>query len=193
MGTFQYMSPEQLEGKQADARTDIFSLGCVLYEMATGKKAFTGTSQASLISAILRDHPRPISELTPLAPPALERLIADLPDEGPRGSTAKRARREERAVLDRAGRIAGRSAGRRRRQTKKWRAPRSRRGRGSGVSWRPCSESSSSRRRYGRKSRRKRSHGRSCSRRRVSGCLWICEPSPSRRTVGASSTAFRRE
>ncbi len=76
MGTFQYMSPEQLEGKQADARTDIFSLGCVLYEMATGTKAFTGTSQASLISAILRDHPRPISELTPLAPPALERLIA---------------------------------------------------------------------------------------------------------------------
>jgi len=75
MGTFQYMSPEQLEGKPADARTDIFSLGCVLYEMATGKRAFTGTSQASLISAILRDQPRPISELTPLAPPALERLI----------------------------------------------------------------------------------------------------------------------
>jgi len=75
MGTFQYMSPEQLEGKAADARTDIFSLGCVLYEMATGTKAFTGTSQASLISAILRDQPRPISELTPLAPPALERLI----------------------------------------------------------------------------------------------------------------------
>jgi serine/threonine-protein kinase len=75
MGTFQYMSPEQLEGKPADARTDIFSLGCVLYEMATGKKAFTGTSQASLISAILRDQPRPISELSPLAPPALERLI----------------------------------------------------------------------------------------------------------------------
>jgi len=76
MGTFQYMSPEQLEGKQADARTDLFSLGCVLYEMATGKKAFTGTSQASLISAILRDQPKPISQLTPLAPPALERLIA---------------------------------------------------------------------------------------------------------------------
>jgi serine/threonine-protein kinase len=75
MGTFQYMSPEQLEGREADPRTDIFSLGCVLYEMATGKKAFTGTSQASLISAILRDQPRPISELTPLAPPALERLI----------------------------------------------------------------------------------------------------------------------
>jgi serine/threonine-protein kinase len=76
MGTFQYMSPEQLEGKPADARTDIFSLGCVLYEMATGKKAFTGTSQASLISAILRDQPRPISEVSPLAPPALDRLIA---------------------------------------------------------------------------------------------------------------------
>ncbi|HET9793341.1 MAG TPA: protein kinase, partial [Thermoanaerobaculia bacterium] len=74
MGTFQYMAPEQLEGKEADPRTDIFALGCVLYEMATGKKAFTGASQASLVSAILRDEPKPISELAPMAPPALDRL-----------------------------------------------------------------------------------------------------------------------
>ena len=57
LGTIQYMSPEQLEGKEADARTDIFAFGSVLYEMATGKKAFTGKSQASLMSAILKDEP----------------------------------------------------------------------------------------------------------------------------------------
>jgi len=75
VGTFQYMAPEQLEGKDADARTDLWALGCVLYEMATGKRAFEGTSQASLIAAILKDHPRPISELQPLSPPALERIV----------------------------------------------------------------------------------------------------------------------
>ncbi len=57
LGTFQYMSPEQLEGKEADARSDIFAFGAVLYEMATGKKAFSGASQASLISAIMREDP----------------------------------------------------------------------------------------------------------------------------------------
>ncbi len=82
-GTFQYMAPEQLEGKEADARTDLWALGCVLYEMATGKRAFEGTSQASLIAAILKDHPRPMSELQPLSPPALERIVTTLPGEGP--------------------------------------------------------------------------------------------------------------
>ena len=75
VGTFQYMAPEQLEGKEADARTDLWALGCVLYEMATGKRAFEGTSQASLIAAILKEAPRPISELQPLTPPALERIV----------------------------------------------------------------------------------------------------------------------
>ena len=75
LGTFQYMSPEQLEGKDADARSDIFALGAVLYEMATGKKAFAGATQASLISAILRDDPQPISQIAPMTPPALDRVV----------------------------------------------------------------------------------------------------------------------
>jgi eukaryotic-like serine/threonine-protein kinase len=75
LGTLQYMAPEQLEGKEADARTDVFALGAVLYEMATGAKAFAGASQASLIGAILRDHPRPISDVVPLTPAALDRIV----------------------------------------------------------------------------------------------------------------------
>ncbi len=75
LGTVQYMSPEQLEGKDADARTDIFALGLLLYEMVTGEKAFTGTSQATLIGAILRDEPQPISQVQPMTPPALDRLV----------------------------------------------------------------------------------------------------------------------
>jgi serine/threonine protein kinase/Tol biopolymer transport system component len=75
LGTFQYMAPEQLEGKDADARTDIFALGAVLYEMATGKKAFSGGTQASLISSILRDEPQPISQVQPMSPPALDHVV----------------------------------------------------------------------------------------------------------------------
>jgi eukaryotic-like serine/threonine-protein kinase len=75
LGTLQYMAPEQLEGKEADARTDIFAFGVLVYEMATGKKAFEGRSQASLIAAILKEEPRPISELQPLSPSALDRVI----------------------------------------------------------------------------------------------------------------------
>ncbi len=75
LGTFQYMAPEQLEGREADARSDLFAFGAVLYEMATGKKAFSGKSQASLIGSILRDDPPAISEISPMAPPALNRVV----------------------------------------------------------------------------------------------------------------------
>jgi eukaryotic-like serine/threonine-protein kinase len=75
VGTFQYMAPEQLEGKEADARTDIFALGEVIYEMATGNPAFSGKSRASLIAAILTTEPAPITQLQPIAPLALERVV----------------------------------------------------------------------------------------------------------------------
>jgi Tol biopolymer transport system component len=75
VGTFQYMSPEQTEGREADARSDIFALGAVLYEMATGKRAFTGKSQASLVAAILASEPPPLSAVAPMSPPALEQVV----------------------------------------------------------------------------------------------------------------------
>jgi serine/threonine protein kinase len=85
LGTFQYMAPEQLEGARADARTDIFALGAVLYEMVTGRKAFEGKSQVSLIAAILEREPPPASAHQAASPPALDavikRCLAKDPDE----------------------------------------------------------------------------------------------------------------
>ena len=75
LGTLPYMAPEQIEGQEADVRTDIWALALVLYEMATGKRAFAATSQASLIGAILKDEPKPIVTAQPLAPAALDRLV----------------------------------------------------------------------------------------------------------------------
>jgi serine/threonine protein kinase/Tol biopolymer transport system component len=75
VGTFQYMSPEQVEGKDVDGRSDIFSLGAVLYEMLTGRRAFEGKSQVSVASAILEKEPEPISTLKPMTPPALDHAI----------------------------------------------------------------------------------------------------------------------
>ena len=75
LGTFQYMSPEQVEGKELDGRSDIFSLGAVLYEMVTGQKAFAGKSQLSVASAILEKEPTPISVLKPMTPPAVDHAI----------------------------------------------------------------------------------------------------------------------
>jgi eukaryotic-like serine/threonine-protein kinase len=75
VGTFQYMAPEQLEGKDTDARTDIFALGETIYEMVTGKPAFSGESRATLIAAILTLEPTPITQIQPLTPPALQRIV----------------------------------------------------------------------------------------------------------------------
>ena len=75
LGTFQYMAPEQLEGLEADPRTDIFALGTLLYEMATGRRAFEGKTRTSLIAAIVSAEPRPLREIQPLTPPAFEHVI----------------------------------------------------------------------------------------------------------------------
>ncbi len=87
LGTVPYMAPEQLEGKEADARSDIFSFGVVLYEMLTGRRAFEGESQASIIAAILGREPAPLSSVQPLTPPALDLLVrqclAKSPDDRP--------------------------------------------------------------------------------------------------------------
>jgi eukaryotic-like serine/threonine-protein kinase len=85
VGTFQYMSPEQVEGKEADSRSDVFSLGAVLYEMVTGRRAFEGKTTASTIAAVLAAEPKPISTIQPMSPPALEHItracLAKDPDE----------------------------------------------------------------------------------------------------------------
>jgi serine/threonine-protein kinase len=75
LGTFQYMAPEQLEGAEADARTDIFAFGSVVYEMLTGKKAFDGRNPISVIAAIMQAEPRPIGAAQPLAPPLLDHVV----------------------------------------------------------------------------------------------------------------------
>ncbi len=75
VGTFQYIAPEVLQGKEADARSDIFSLGCVLFEMATGKRAFEGKSQLSVFTAILENEPPLVSSLQPVAPRALDEIV----------------------------------------------------------------------------------------------------------------------
>ncbi len=75
VGTFQYMSPEQLEGQEADARSDIFGLGCVLYEMVTGRRAFEGKSTAKVVAAIMTTEPPAVTTLSPLTPASLERVI----------------------------------------------------------------------------------------------------------------------
>jgi serine/threonine protein kinase len=75
VGTFQYMAPELLQGAEADARSDLFSFGCVLYEMVTGRRAFEGKSQLSVFTSILEKDPEPITVSQPLAPPALDRVV----------------------------------------------------------------------------------------------------------------------
>jgi serine/threonine protein kinase len=76
LGTFPYMAPEQLAGHEADTRSDIFAFGAIVYEMATGRRAFEGTSAATVIGAVLHTDPPLVSSLQPLAPPALDRIVA---------------------------------------------------------------------------------------------------------------------
>ena len=83
LGTFQYMAPEQLEGAEADPRTDIFALGALLYEMATARRAFEGKSKTSLIAAILSTQPPPISSVQPVMPPALDHVVTKCLEKDP--------------------------------------------------------------------------------------------------------------
>jgi eukaryotic-like serine/threonine-protein kinase len=83
MGTYHYMAPEQVEGRDVDSRLDIFSFGAVLYEMATGRKAFEGEAAATVIAAVLRRDPEPISAVQPMTPAALERLVMACLAKGP--------------------------------------------------------------------------------------------------------------
>ncbi len=76
VGTFHYMSPEQVEGKEADVRSDVFALGAVLYEMTSGKRAFEGKTVASTIAALLAADPKPLTAIQPMSPPALEHLVS---------------------------------------------------------------------------------------------------------------------
>jgi serine/threonine protein kinase len=84
LGTMQYMAPEQLEGKEADVRTDIFSFGAIMYEMATGKRAFEGSSNATLIASIIGQEPISISAVIPTTPPVFERLVRKCLSKEPR-------------------------------------------------------------------------------------------------------------
>jgi Tol biopolymer transport system component len=84
LGTMQYMAPEQLEGKEADARSDIFAFGAIMYEMSTGKRAFEGSSSATLIAAIIERDPISISVITPATPPLFERLVKKCLSKDPR-------------------------------------------------------------------------------------------------------------
>ena len=109
VGTFQYMSPEQVEGKELDSRSDIFSLGAVLYEMLTGRRAFEGKSQLSVASAILEKEPAPISSLKPMTPPSLNHSIKKCLSKSPedRWQSASDLASELKWIAENSGQSAG--------------------------------------------------------------------------------------
>lgn len=118
LGTFQYMSPEQLEGHESDARSDIFAFGAVLYEMATGRRAFEGKTRVSVISAVLERDPPPVSAVQPMAPPGLDhvvqRCLAKDPEQ--RWQTARDLVLELRWIADPGAPVPAPARGRSRRQ-----------------------------------------------------------------------------
>lgn len=111
LGTFQYMAPEQLEGIEADARTDLFAFGALLYEMATGQPAFQGKTRTSLIASIVSGNPQPVSQLVPMTPPALDHLIKKCLEKDPddRWQSARDLADQMRWIVD-AGSRAGEAA-----------------------------------------------------------------------------------
>ena len=122
LGTFQYMAPEQLEGKKADERTDVFAFGALLYEMATGRRAFQGESKTRLIAAIVSSQPAPISEIVPLAPPALEQVVRRCLEKDPddRWQSAHDVAVQLRWIADAGSQAGAGAAVTGRRKTREW-------------------------------------------------------------------------
>ena len=92
LGTLLYMAPEQVEGREADVRTDIFAFGCVLYELLTARRPFDGQTQASVVAAILEREPTSVTALQPVVPPLAEAIIRKCLAKNPRREVAKRRR-----------------------------------------------------------------------------------------------------
>ena len=112
VGTVAYMSPEQAKGEPLDARTDLFSLGTVIYEMATGKTPFAGASTAEVFAALLRENPPPVSTVNPAMPKKLDPIVARLLAKDPtqRYSSADRLQEDLEALVANTGNAEQRQA-----------------------------------------------------------------------------------
>ena len=132
LGTLYYMAPEQVEGKEADERSDIFSFGVVFYEMITGQRPFNGDTQAAVLAALLKDQPPPMSQRQPAVPRAIGTRGQEVPGEETRRPLALRARSEADAGADRPGRAAVEHVERQRQRSRSKRRPS---GAGCGPAW----------------------------------------------------------